>query len=263
MSRSGSTSTSIIPTSTYPNVEKSHFNQLLAECCKRGNYERLTQLLSEVPDGDIDEVVNQLDRSGSSLLHHCGWHGRVDCFNLLVSLGSRINVQNLRKNTPMHLACESGKRAMYKLMAELGANLDLKNLQGKRPMDLVKEPVPGEAKSMYGTSLRWKDSVYNTMINTISSGQEREEIAQVFNHIAKKDSVLGSAIDIRTVNKMLKSRADGSDPIDLEVPELQAFYESLVGTNTNYLRLTHFVNAIASRRLYKRRAKAELAAAKV
>eukprot|EP00471_Norrisiella_sphaerica_P012573 CAMPEP_0184495264 /NCGR_PEP_ID=MMETSP0113_2-20130426/30817_1 /TAXON_ID=91329 /ORGANISM="Norrisiella sphaerica, Strain BC52" /LENGTH=151 /DNA_ID=CAMNT_0026881377 /DNA_START=95 /DNA_END=550 /DNA_ORIENTATION=- len=76
--------------------------------------------------------------------------------------------------------------------------------------------------------------------------EDREEIKQVFQFIDEDvNGKTDGAIDHKTLGTYLNMDF-GPDhrPLNIETQELEKFYESIVGNNTEYLRASHFVKAV-------------------
>lgn len=58
---------------------------------------------------------------------------------LLLSKGADVNVRDLDKNTPLHIAARTGDKEMIQLLIAKGAKRNLKNDEGKTPADLAEE----------------------------------------------------------------------------------------------------------------------------
>ncbi|EKX46838.1 hypothetical protein GUITHDRAFT_107194 [Guillardia theta CCMP2712] len=64
-------------------------------------------------------------------VHVSSFYGHADTTERLVNLGSNVNAQDYRKDTPLHLCCYKGDLRTAKILVWLGADLWRKNFRGK------------------------------------------------------------------------------------------------------------------------------------
>ena len=69
---------------------------------------------------------------------------RIECVKLLVKLKADINAIDIRRETPLHLACKVGSRWLVKCLLELKADLLMTNIQGFNCLEVAIEENNGE-----------------------------------------------------------------------------------------------------------------------
>lgn len=114
-------------------------NKLLADCISNNKFSRFSSILEDLSPAKRNEAVNEIDKSGSTLIHHCSWHNRAEFLERIIREGANVNHQNLRKNAGLHLACERGNKEVCTMLVKYGADLFIKNLKGETPADKIKE----------------------------------------------------------------------------------------------------------------------------
>lgn len=90
-----------------------HNHDPIVSCCKRGEAEKMEELIlaQSTKASERTEYVNRRDKNGSSCIFHIAWMGHEKCMEVAIKYGADINMQNSRKNTALHLACE--RYALY------------------------------------------------------------------------------------------------------------------------------------------------------
>lgn len=82
-------------------------------------------------------VVNQYNASGSTLLFHAAWNGNKAMVETILEYDGNPNVQNLKQNTSLHMACERKHRDVMLLLVQHGADISLTNLKGQKCWECV------------------------------------------------------------------------------------------------------------------------------
>ena len=90
---------------------------------KGGHFVVAERLLRCSKDGDI---VSAEDEQRQQVVHHTARTGSIEIFNLLMSNGAKINVENSFGWQPLHIATAYGHLALVKRLLEQGANIEEK-----------------------------------------------------------------------------------------------------------------------------------------
>ena len=73
-----------------------------------------------------DNIVSAEDEQGQQAVHHTARTGSIEIFNLLMSNGAKINVENSFGWQPLHIATAYGHLTLVQRLLEQGANVDEK-----------------------------------------------------------------------------------------------------------------------------------------
>ncbi|MFL2911076.1 MAG: ankyrin repeat domain-containing protein [Limisphaerales bacterium] len=92
------------------------------EAAATGNIDRLEELFS-----NNNSLVNAIDTSGSSPLHHAAWNGKIETMKWLINNKADIEFQNNLNWSPLHWATRNGQIQSVRLLLENNAKV---NLQG-------------------------------------------------------------------------------------------------------------------------------------
>ena len=90
---------------------------------KEGHFVVAERLLRCSKDGDI---VSAEDEQRQQAVHHTARTGSIEIFNLLMSNGAKINVENSFGWQPLHIATAYGHLVLVKRLLEQGANVEEK-----------------------------------------------------------------------------------------------------------------------------------------
>jgi len=74
-----------------------------------------------------------------SLLHWATWDDNEKLVEVLIKSGAKLDMQNIQKETPLHLAVQIGEKEIAKMLIDAGAELDLQNKNEKTPLHLAVE----------------------------------------------------------------------------------------------------------------------------
>jgi len=109
---------------------------MMHESAKRG----YTDQIQELADSGQKKLIFKTDSSGNVPLHWSTSGGHREATELLISLGSDVNVQNQFGDTPLHRAAWKGHAAICELLVKKGAakSRDIKNKDEKTPFDLAR-----------------------------------------------------------------------------------------------------------------------------
>ena len=83
------------------------------------------------------DLVNALDKDGSTPLHCATWKGHVEVAAFLLVAGADVNAQNQNDHwgtTPLHAAAHANQAAIARLLIEHGADVNAPDLNGKTPI---------------------------------------------------------------------------------------------------------------------------------
>ncbi|CAF1056182.1 unnamed protein product [Didymodactylos carnosus] len=99
--------------------------------------------------------VNHRNDQGGTALHFAS-AGIVDspeCVELLLSHGAKVNVQDLKNNTPTMVACFFNKPRILQTLIKAGADVALRNNEGKDAYDVATEKEFDECKEIVARAL--------------------------------------------------------------------------------------------------------------
>ena len=71
--------------------------------------------------------VDSRDNTGRSAFMKACETGRSNVMDYLFSKGASVNVEDLRRRTPLHVACENGHEDIVKKLLKRGAQLDVQD----------------------------------------------------------------------------------------------------------------------------------------
>lgn len=104
--------------------------------------------------GNEREVLDARDSMDRTPLHAAaGWSTdddddnkkRIDCIQLLIDHKVDVNAKDLRRETPLHIACKSGSPAFVKCLLKSEADLLITNIHGLNCLEVAikeaNEPV--------------------------------------------------------------------------------------------------------------------------
>ncbi|GAB5355072.1 hypothetical protein AAMO2058_000174300 [Amorphochlora amoebiformis] len=223
-------------------VGQSAFNLAITNCISRGREAEALEMLDAIPKYDQCDAVNEIDRNGSSLVHHIGWHDKRVLCKRILAMKADPNRQNLRKNTGLHLACQRGNKAICTMLALHGADLNVRNLDGFTPLDKISDEAERarESKRLHKLQEGWKDEILDKMLASEMSGEEKSELKEIFDYVDREfDNRQHGAIGIETVAQYLRMDSpDGGKGLQVSNEEIQEFYLHLVGTDMEFLRLS-------------------------
>ena len=101
--------------------------------------------IQAIENNNFDEVKKQLnrlndinftDRNMSTPLFHSCSSAQIEISRFLVANGARLDAQNERGNTPLHIACDKGSIETILHFLLYGADNNAKNADGKRAEEL-------------------------------------------------------------------------------------------------------------------------------
>jgi len=124
------------------------------------------------------EFMNRVDKNGSSVLFHAAWPGHVSFIRHALQYGADPDVQNMRRNTAMHLAVERGHDQVVLELLRFGANPTLKNQLGLMPATVLgasKEIMAASAFAFVHLENMWKKQNPAWIMEEHQEEQEQHE----------------------------------------------------------------------------------------
>ena len=129
-----------------------------------------------------DNIVGAEDEQGQQPVHHTTRTGSMEIFNLLMSNGAKINVENSFGWQPLHIATAYGHLALVQRLLEQGANVDEKlgtsSIKTDQTHKVVEDGYWAEARWPYPGSrplhLACEYGHYEIAKYIISKGAKRE-----------------------------------------------------------------------------------------
>ena len=129
-----------------------------------------------------DNIVNAGDEQGQQPVHHTARTGSTEIFNLLMSNGAKINVENSFGWQPLHIATAYGHLNLVQRLLEQGANVDEKlgssSIKNNQTHKIVEDGYWAEARWPYPGSrplhLACEYGHYEIAKFIISKGAKRE-----------------------------------------------------------------------------------------
>ncbi|KAK0515443.1 hypothetical protein JMJ35_001477 [Cladonia borealis] len=146
---------------------------------KGGHFVVAERLLRCSKDGDI---VSAEDEQHQQAVHHTTRTGSIEIFNLLMSNGAKINVENSFGWHPLHIATAYGHLPLVKRILEQGANIEEKlgssSIKNNQTHKIVEDGYWAEARWPYPGSrplhLACEYGHYEIAKYLISKGAKRE-----------------------------------------------------------------------------------------
>ena len=146
---------------------------------KGGHFAVAERLLRSDED---NKVLSAQDKHGQQAVHYTARDGSVDMFNLLMSNGGKINVENNFGWQPLHIATAYGHLALVERLLQQGANIEEKlgssSMKKDQTHRMVEEGYIAEARKPYPASrplhLACEYSQYQIAECLISKGAKLE-----------------------------------------------------------------------------------------
>ena len=177
--------------------------------CRKGNLERVRQLIQEGQD------VNRDDSVGSTPLIWAAAYGQDQVVQELIRAGADVNGKDKNKHTALHRASWSGHSSVIKTLAEAGANLNVQDEWGMTPLmwaaywgyaNVVVELIRAGADVSVVSSREWE---------SVAAGSTALHFAAVRNKIECGVLLVEAGADMRTKNK------NSNSPLDLAIHDFQ------------------------------------------
>ncbi len=116
---------------------------LIAASCQKptGFYRKSEEYFSAAAKLFSKESMEQVDNSGTTALHMAAKYGHTDMLKVMIEKGVNINLAEDEPaesgNTPLHTACIYGTTDVVKLLMASGADDSLQNIKGETPAHLA------------------------------------------------------------------------------------------------------------------------------
>jgi hypothetical protein len=107
-----------------------------------GHADILEKLLEYHPDADACDINDwtPLHNAARCNINQDDNKERAKCIEILVNVGNaNINALNIRRETPLHIACEYGSKSLIKRLRKLGADLFATNVKGYNCLEVAIE----------------------------------------------------------------------------------------------------------------------------
>ena len=109
-----------------------YFDDLkVVESIKEGNMDGLTIYLRKYNNAN---TILTNDDFGNRLIHIGARYYKPDIFNLLITVGAKLNVKNISGNTPLHIACKYGNLDAITTLLKHNVERNPKNNAGETPI---------------------------------------------------------------------------------------------------------------------------------
>ncbi|KTD43689.1 Dot/Icm T4SS effector AnkY/LegA9 [Legionella quateirensis] len=104
---------------------------------------RIFELKVLIKSMSVEDISKQ-DISGKrcTALHWAVLQKQIDCVNLLILAGAKLNTQDINGKTPLHYAIQAGERSIIQSLVEHGASLEIPDISGVKPCDGAEPWVP-------------------------------------------------------------------------------------------------------------------------
>lgn len=126
-------------------IEKTGWT-LLSRCSACNQPHAVQFLLSHGADPNIQNFI------GETALHQAAEYGNIEVAEKLLRCGAETNLQNHDGETPLHIACVKENRDMVQLLLRSKADITLTTRAGYRPIDLCQSEEVRELLSLLDTS---------------------------------------------------------------------------------------------------------------
>jgi len=123
----------------FSHTQKSNLE--LWEAAAQNNPEHCKNLLDQEIHGDFVADSNSQDEQGITALHIAAHEGFLSVCEILLDYGvnTNLNVTNVLKRTPLHLACLGGHTGVAQLLVRSGADLNLVDIDGNTALHFASE----------------------------------------------------------------------------------------------------------------------------
>jgi ankyrin repeat protein len=101
-----------------------------AEGFLRQDYEKVVAALRDDPS----QARRSFGPLQTTLLHAAAYDGKAEIAELLISLGSDVNAQEVNGRTPLHDAANNGHLDVIEVLLRNGADLEAKDKEGMTPL---------------------------------------------------------------------------------------------------------------------------------
>jgi hypothetical protein len=266
------------------NNESGHFiilpteNQsVVIQAIQQCNVLDLLHLIKAVPIADRQDFVNQHDSDGNPLIFHAVYfeESGVDMLTLLLDYGANPNLQNNRRNTAMHLACQRNHRAAIRALIVYDSSVQMDNWEHLQPYQMVSDVKEEQAimQNFVNTCFEKYEMDIEQRILIKVSLPMRSYYRSVFDEMDLRERGYLDLIEVRLFLESLHA-AGG---VEKAPPTARAFFDTWDRSKTGKLLYPDFIHGLTlhemekerlkkkqlkQQRIAKRRAAAKAAAAK-
>lgn len=115
------------PKQTRPTYDKDDHHRFVPEKAGKSHADEARELIAKYG-------IKYSSKSGGTLLHKCVDKPRVYTY-ILANHGVPVNIQDVNRNTALHLAVGLGRADIVEALVQCGADLTLRNKMGQTPVD--------------------------------------------------------------------------------------------------------------------------------
>ena len=108
----------------------------LIKSAEKGDIPKVRKLLDKKK---AKKVINKMGANGNRLLHFASEWKEPDLVERIIKLGADVNIKNLWKRTPLHLAVEANNFAAIKILLDHGADIHSEDIKEITPLDIVQK----------------------------------------------------------------------------------------------------------------------------
>jgi len=257
---------------TMPTEGQSIVVQAIQQC----NVLDLLHLIKAIPIADRQDFVNQHDSEGNPLIFHAIYfeENSVEMLTLLLDYGANPNLQNNKRNTGMHLACQRNHRKAIRTLIIYDASVQTDNWEHLQPYQMVSDVKEEQAimQNYVNTCFeKYEQDIEQKLIIKVSLPM-RSYYRAVFDEMDLREKGYLDYIEIKLFLESLHA-VSGIEPAP---PTTKDFFESWDRSKSGKLLFTDFIHGVTlhemekekqakklakQQRIAKRRAAAKAAAA--
>jgi len=142
-------------------------------------------------NGGAPDIAGYHD--GQSALHkvarYPGDERQIECVKLLVRAGARIDQQDIRGNTALHLAVLSENVRLTECLVSMGSTRAMRNTNDQSALDLASSSLRPILDNHANNSSPMSDTLLNLMDNAISQ-TEKDSMLQIINRIPTVERIV-------------------------------------------------------------------------
>ncbi|RZZ89220.1 ankyrin repeat domain-containing protein [Pseudoxanthomonas winnipegensis] len=138
-------------------------------------YQRDINRMKELIAAGADVNALDGDEMQSALLHSAAYFGFTDRARLLIEAGADLNIENIGKYTPLHIAVQNGSIEIAAMLVDAGADVEARCDDEEAPT--VYDKAQGdEMKSLIGSAIadRIKRRILNELPAVECGGRNRK-----------------------------------------------------------------------------------------
>jgi len=179
----------------------------LIEAIRRVDLLEVLHLIKKVPVRDRVDYVNQHDSEGNPLIHQAVYYeaGATTILTLLLDYGANPDLQNNRRNTAMHLACQLNHRRAIRQLIMYGAEHQCDNWEHLHPYQMVSD-------------VKEEQAVMQNYVNTCF---------EKFEELVEAKTIIRVMLPMRSYYRSVFDDIDQREKGYIEFIEIRHFLESL------------------------------------